>query len=112
MYVFEISVDNPVKIPPMTLAQLNKILNTKMKAGKACDIYHLTVEHLRNCGVDAKLHILNFINRILDNIYFMSCQQLKLGLGTAIFKGKNKSASLSSSYRRITVTPILGAIID
>ena len=29
-----------------------------------------------------------------------------------MFKGKNKPASKSSSYRRITVSPILGALID
>ena len=83
-----------------------------MKAGKACDIYHLTVEHLRNCGDHAKYCILAFVNRILLNIYFLSCQQIKLGLGTAIYKSKNKPVDKSSSYRRVTVTPILGAIID
>ena len=83
-----------------------------MKSGKACDIYQLTVEHLRNCGDKAKQCILAFVNRILLNIYFLSCQQIKLGLGTAIYKSKNKPVDKSSSYRRITVTPILGAIID
>ena len=27
-------------------------------------VYHLTVEHLRHCGQEDKLHILNLINRI------------------------------------------------
>ena len=112
LYIFEISSQNPVKIPPMSMAQLNNILNGRMKLGKACDIYQLTVEHLRYCGDKAKGHILVFINRILQNIYFLSCQQLKVGLGTPIYKQKNKPVSLSSSYRRVTVTPILGAIID
>ena len=83
----------------MTISQLKQNLNS-------------TVEHLRHSGDQAMLHILAFINRILKNIYFLSCPQIKLGLGTAIYKGKNKPISKSSSYRRITVTPILGAIID
>ena len=112
IYVFELTSENPVYIPPMSMQQLDRILNTKMKSGKACDIYQLTVEHLRHCGSKAKQSILLFINRILLNIYYLSCQQIKLGLGTAIFKAKNKPVCLSSSYRRITVTPILGAILD
>ena len=83
-----------------------------MKPGKACDIYHLTVEHIRHCGSIAKTSILVLINRILADIYYLSCPEFKLGLGTAVYKGKNKSVSKSSSFRRITVSPILGAIID
>ena len=112
IYIFEFSGDSPVKIPPMTMAQLDHILNKKMKPGKSCDIYQLTVEHLRNCGDEAKQCILEFINRILSSIYYLSCRQIKLGLATPIYKKKNKPISLSSSYRKITVTPILGAIID
>ena len=111
-YIFDFSFDEQVSIPPMTISQLNSILSTKMQTGKACDVYQLTVEHLRYCGHEAKLLILSFINRILSNIYYLSCPQLKTGLGTAVFKGKKKPLSKSSSYRRITVTPILGALID
>ena len=96
----------------MTISQLNYILSHKMKPGKACDIYHITVEHLRHCGPEAKLSILELINRVLHDIFFLACPQIKLGLGTAVYKGKNKPTSKSNSYRRITVSPILGAIID
>ena len=83
-----------------------------MKAGKACDVYHLTVEHLRHCGSQAQQQILSYINRILKNIYYLSCPQIKLGLGTPIYKAKKKPLAMSSSHRRITVSPVLGAIID
>ena len=96
----------------MTISQLNHILSHKMKPGKACDIYHLTVEHLRHCGPEAKLSVLELINRVLQDIFFLACPQIKLGLGTAVYKGKNKPTSKSNSYRRITVSPILGTIID
>ena len=35
-----------------------------------------------------------------------------MGLGTAAYKGKRKPVSMSSSYRRITVTPQIGSILD
>ena len=112
LYIFEFSNEEQPKIAPMSTDQLEHILQHKLKSGKACDIYHLTVEHVRHCGTEAKQSILLFINRILLDIYYMSCPQIKLGLGTAVYKGRNKVTSLSSSYRRITVSPILGAIID
>ena len=112
LYIFDFQGNEQVPIPPMTPAQLDHILHRKMKSGKSCDIYKLTVEHLRNCGPVAKQHILSFINRILNDIFYLTCPQLKLGLGTALHKGKNKPVSKSNSYRRITVTPIIGAIID
>ena len=112
LYIFDFFGDQHSRIPPMTITQLQHILSTKMKAGKACDVYQLTVEHIRNCGMDAQLIILQLINKILENIYYLSCHQIKLGLSTAVFKAKNKPVARSSSYRRITVSPILGALID
>ena len=84
LYIFELKDNTHINIPPMNLSQLEKILHSKMKLGKSCDIYHLTVEHLRYCGRVAKLQILDLINRILMDIYFLSCPQIKLGLGTSI----------------------------
>ena len=83
-----------------------------MKFGKACDIYQMTVEHLRHCGEDAKAAVMKLINRIIQSIYYLTCNQVKLGLGSAIYKGRKKPVSLSKSYRRITVTPLIGAILD
>ena len=111
-YIFEFEGDNPIRIPPMNIFQLEDILKFKMKSGKSCDTYHFTVEHLCYCGIQAKTHILNLINGILHDIYYLTCPQAKLGLGTALHKGKGKSFNMSNSYRRITVSPILGAIID
>ena len=112
LYIFEFKGDEQLDIPPMNFSQLDHILHSKMKPGKACDIYQLTVEHLRHCGPLAKQHILDLINRILRDIYFLTCPQIKLGLGASLHKGKNKPITKSNSYRRITVTPIIGAIID
>ena len=83
-----------------------------MKKGKACDIYKLTAEYLKHTGAGARISLLNLINDIIENIQYMACPQIKVGLGTAAYKGKKKPVSLSSSYRRITVTPQIGSILD
>jgi hypothetical protein len=80
----------------MSISDLNHIIDKKMKLGKACDIYQLTVEHLRYCGDLARLALLKLINRIIDDIYFLTCPQIKVGLGSALHKGKkNRLANLN-----------------
>ena len=96
----------------MKISDLECILNKEMKLGKACDIYHLTTEHLRYAGTKAKLVILGLLNNILDNIYYLTCPQVKVGLSTSVYKGKKKPVSDSNSYRRITVSPQIGGMID
>ena len=112
IYIFELKESAHVKIPLMTLPDLQDILHKQMKLRKSCDIYCLTVEHLRECGSEAQTIILNILNRIIQDMYQLSCPQLKLGLASSVFKGKNKPVSCSRSYRRITVTPQIGAILD
>jgi hypothetical protein len=96
----------------MSLSTLEEMIFKKMKRGKAYDLYHLMIEHLQNCGKTAKLAILDQLNGILDQIYYLTCPQLKTGLGTALHKGKKKPIDKSESYRRITVTPHIGSILD
>ena len=112
LHIFSFKGDSQIRIPNMTMADLDKILKQKMKLNKACDYYQLTVEHLRYCGEPAKLCILQLINRIINNIYYLTCPQIKIGLGAAVWKGKNKPLSKSKSYRRITVTPQIGVLLD
>jgi hypothetical protein len=83
-----------------------------MRLGKAPDLYHLTVEHLRNCGKTAKKCILNLVNNILDEIYYLTCTQVKVGISSVIHKGKKKPITRADSYRRVTVSPQIGSIID
>ena len=110
-YIFTFKGKDPVKIPAMTMADLQTIIKN-MKLGKACDYYQMTAEHLKFCGAQAHTEILNLINRIIDHIYFLTCPQVKIGLGTNLYKGKNKPRTKSKSYRRITVTPLIGSILD
>ena len=55
---------------------------------------------------------MKLLNSIITNIYFLTCPQLKAGLGTSIHKGKKKPRNQSKSYRRITVSPQIGCILD
>ena len=96
----------------MKYEDLEKIIDEEMKKNKACDIYKLTAEHLKFAEPKARAVILNLLNDILKNITRLGCSLSKAGLGSAVFKGKQKPVSMSSSYRRITVTPHLGSIID
>ena len=67
------------------MEDLENILNKDMKLGKACDIYELSVEHIRYSGHKAKLIILKLI---FSDIYFLTCSQKNVGLNTAVYKGK------------------------
>ena len=57
MVIFDIAENESVKIPHMTLAQLNHILFKKLKVNKACDLFKLTVEHIRHVGDDTLIHL-------------------------------------------------------
>ena len=112
VYIFDFNGEDPVKIPDMTLVDLDRILHKEMKSGKAADVYKLKVEHIRFAGDGAKKCILNLLNQIIRNIYFLTCTQIKKGLGSSVYKGKGKPLTKPDSYRRITVTPQLGNILD
>ena len=82
----------------MSLPQLQKIVS-KMKNGKACDIYILTSEHLKYAGKENLGHVLKYVNMILEHIYYLTSKKIKLGLGTSIHKGKGKPLTHHKSYR-------------
>ena len=58
-------------------------------------------------GYVAKNNILALINRILSDIYYLTCPKIKLGLGTAVHKARKKPLDKANLYRRITVSPII-----
>ena len=101
MIIFDITTKNELKIPHMNLTELKKILFQKLKLNKACDVYKLTVEHLRNAGDDTLLIILELLNCIIDNINVVSSHQLNTSLASVVHKGKNKSKFHHKSYRLV-----------
>ena len=110
--MLEFKGTDAIRIPKMKINDLENILKKEMKLGKACDIYHLTTEHLCYAGSKAKLVILSLLNNILNNLYYLTCPQVKKGLSTSVYKGKKKPVSDSNYYRRITVSPQIGGLID
>ena len=91
---------------------MKKIIFQKLKLNKACDIYELTVEHLRHAGEDSMSLLCIFINRIIDNLRYLSAPEFKIAIASIIFKGKNKPKNSHKSYRLVRVSPLLGRIID
>ena len=60
----------------MQIKNLKDILFKTLKLGKACDIFMLTVEHLRYAG-DVTLNLLlDLLNRIISNLNYLSSPQL------------------------------------
>ena len=55
---------------------------------------------------------MTFLNRIIDNINYLSCPEIKTAAGFIIYKGKNKPVNHYKSYRQVRVTPYLGRLLD
>ena len=110
--IFELSENENYIIPHIDLKQLKEILFKKMKLNKACDIFKLSVEHLRYCGDSSLQLIMHLINKIIDNINVLSSPQLNTSIASVIHKGKGKSVFHHKSYRMVRVTPLFSRIID
>ena len=112
IHISDIAEFEPLRIPPIKLEDMKKIIFQKLKLNKACDIYELTVEHLRHAGEDSMSLLCIFINRIIDNLRHLSAPEFKIAIASIIFKGKNKPKNSHKSYRLVRVSPLLGRIID
>ena len=112
MIIFDIACQEDIKIPYMTLVNLKDILFKKLKLNKACDIFKLTVEHLRNCGDESLMLILFLLNSTIDNLNYLSSTQLNTAVASIVYKGKMKSIYSHKSYRQVRVTPLLGRCLD
>ena len=81
--IFQLT-ENDVKIPKMTLANLKHILFKRLKLNKACDIFMLTVEHLRYSGDPTLNLILSLLNKIIDNLNYLSSPQLNTSIASVV----------------------------
>ena len=112
MIIFDITADANINIPQMKLSDLKDILFKKLKLNKACDVFKLTVEHLRFAGDESLLIILKLLNAIIQNINILSCAQLNTSVASVVYKGKNKPIFHHKSHRLVRVTPLIGRLID
>ena len=96
------------QIPPITSELIAKCI-MELKNGKAADMFGITIEHLKHAGpVVAKL-IAELIQNIVNDCVLPPC--LKTGVITPVFKNKNSPQS-PDNYRRITVTSLIGKILE
>ena len=70
--ILDIISSENANIRHMQLSDIKDILFKRLKLNKACDIYKLTVEHLRYCGEKTLCLILQPLNLIIDNLNYLS----------------------------------------
>jgi hypothetical protein len=95
-------------IPLVTPDTVSDVI-ASLKNNKAADIHGLTAEHLKLGHPYTHQLITVLIKRILAEDVWPD--QLKHGLITPVYKQK-KSMKLPDNYRRITVVPMLGKILE
>ena len=110
--IFDITSQEKVNIPHMTLVNLKDILFKKLKLGKACDVFKLTVEHLRFAGDKTLTQLLRLLNLIIDNISCLSEPQLNTAVASVIYKMKDKKVTHHKSFRLVRVSPMIGRLVD
>ena len=110
--IFELTSTEEIKIPHMKMENLKEILYQKLKLRKACDVYKITVEYLRNAGEKTLACILILLNQIISNLNYLSSTQLNTSIASIIHKGKDKAITHHKSYRQVRVTVLFGRIID
>ena len=108
----DISEDEPLKIPHITLENLQDIVFKKLKCNKACDVYKVTTEHLKYAGDEALTLLCTLINRVIDDLKYLSAPEFKASIASVIFKGKDKPRQNHKSYRLVRVCHQIGRIID
>ena len=97
-----------VTAPEVTEEQMRKDISS-LKNGKAIDYMGLTAEHVKY----ASPKIVKLLTQLVNSIMLASRlpDQLRPGLITPILK-KGKDGRDPDSYRRITVSPILGKFLE
>ena len=108
----ELSEDEPLKIPHITIEKMKDIVMKKLKCNKACDIYKVTAEHIKYAGDEVLSILCILINRVIDDIQYLSAPEFKAAVASAIHKGKDKPKHHHKSYRLVRVCPLIGRIID
>ena len=95
-------------IDPISQDHLVEIINN-MKRGKAADYAGITAEHFLNAMEEVAPYLTMIVNAILQKREIPP--SLKTGILTPILK-KGKDKTLPTSYCGITVTPLVGKIIE
>jgi hypothetical protein len=81
----------------------------KLKLGKATDLFGLASEHLRHAHPKLNDVLAAVMTKIVQTATVP--QPLKMGVITPVFK-KKKNILDPDNYRRITVTPVVGKVME
>ena len=112
LIIFDITSHEQVKVPHTTMINLKDILHKKLKLGKACDVFKLSVEHIRFSGDATLTQLLRLLNMIIDNISYLSEPQLNTAIASVVYKAKDKVKTNHKSYRLVRVSPMIGRLVD
>ena len=110
--IFDLTSTEAMNIPEMQLSDLKDIIFRRLKLNKACDVYKLTVEHLRYCGDETLCLILKLLNSLIDNLNYLSSPQLNTSLTSIVYKAKDKPVFHHKSHRQVRVTPLIARLLD
>ncbi|CAG2202476.1 unnamed protein product [Mytilus edulis] len=81
-----------------------------MKTGKATDQFGISAEHFKYGGEKTAKILTNLINEAFKFKRVPQC--FKEGIVSPLFKGHGKPICLAKSYRRITVSPVMGKLME
>ena len=112
LIIIKLISDDQLCIPHMEMKNIKDIIFKRLKLNKACDVYKLTVEHLRYAGDDTLSVILRLLNLIIDHLNYLSSPQLNTAVATIVYKAKGKPVFSHKSYRQVRVTPLIGRLLD
>ena len=93
LVIFEMISEEQIQIPHMKLSDTKNIIFKRLHLNKACDIFKLTVEHLRYAGDQTLTLITHLLNLIIDNLNYLSSPHLNTVVATIVYKSKEKPVS-------------------
>ena len=94
--------------PVIEFSQIQKLISS-LKANKAADVYGIVPEHIKLADPIVAHLLTRFVQQSYSTRQFPST--MKLGAVTPVVK-KGKPQLQPDSYRRITVTPVTGKLIE
>ena len=95
-------------LPKLTISEVEMYIKS-LKNNKAADIFGITSEHLKYVSHKIIEILVHLLNTIIDTGKIP--ELLKLGKVCPVLK-KNKSSKNPTNYRRITITSIVGKVLE
>ena len=108
MQVLHLQASGGKELPQLTLDDVQKYVK-ELKNGKAPDLYGVAAEHIKQAGPSIAHIILHICNISISSGKLPLC--FKFGILSPLLK-KGKSHKEPNNYRRITITSLIGKVIE